>query len=228
MGNRIILSPHFDDAVFSCWHLINQPGSEVITIFAGVPPNETSTLWDKLCGESNSTQMMYERTEENKIALKGIITKNLGYLDNQYRSKEKLDVKEIAENILSLVSPGSHFFVPQAYSKLWRHPDHVFVRKVGEYLLNQGSKVSFYVDIPYIWIPSKVTDQYKKRLTNTLHDHFDINFSTQIYDLGEDEQNAKREAMMKYRSQYKMTSIVSLGSLRRKANLEHEIYCTPV
>lgn len=35
----VIVSPHPDDAVLSCWHLLDDPGQvSVINVFAGVPP----------------------------------------------------------------------------------------------------------------------------------------------------------------------------------------------
>jgi LmbE family N-acetylglucosaminyl deacetylase len=230
VSKQIILSPHFDDAVFSCWHLINHAGSEVITVFAGIPPDKTSTLWDKLCGQSDSVQMMQDRTEENRLALTATATthRNLGYLDHQYTSTKKNDVQEITNNILSLVSPESHFFVPLAGGKLWNHSDHIIVREVGKLLLSQGKKVSFYADVPYMWIPSRLTNMYKKRLIKKLQSLFSCDFSVQVYELNKDEQNNKLVAMKKYQSQYKLISLVSLGTLKRKANLEREVYFSPL
>jgi len=224
MAKQVILSPHFDDAVFSCWHLINQPHSEVITLFGGIPPEKTSSLWDKLCGESNSVRMMRVRTKENQAALDSTPASylSLNYLDNQYRTG-KLDIAEIANNILSLVSPETHFFAPLAGSKLWRHPDHIIVREVGKFLLGQGKKVSFYADVPYMQMPSRVSESYKKQLAKRFHNLFGAKPSVEIYGLSKEEQSSKLEAMMKYQSQYKMTNLVSLGTLRRKANLEREV-----
>src|SRR3954465_3348847 len=34
-----LLSPHLDDAVLSCWHVLTGPGEvAVVNVFAGVPP----------------------------------------------------------------------------------------------------------------------------------------------------------------------------------------------
>ncbi len=41
-----ILSPHLDDAVLSCWHLLEQPGELiVINVFAGVPEDGGRLAW---------------------------------------------------------------------------------------------------------------------------------------------------------------------------------------
>ena len=230
MPKQIILSPHFDDAVFSCWHLINQPSSEVITVFAGVPPDKTSTLWDKLCGQSDSVQMMQKRIEENKSALSATSNsyRNLDFLDHQYISTKKDLLQEITDNVLSLASPDSHFFVPLAMGNLWSHPDHIMVREVGVLLLSRGEKVSFYADVPYMWIPSRLSKKYKERVIKKLGHFFNKDFSVQVFELNKDEQNNKLLAMKKYRSQYNMTNLVSLGTLKRKANLQREVYFSPL
>lgn len=47
-----VLSPHLDDAVFSCGELLAaRPGSAVVTVFAGAPPPGASlTEWDATSG----------------------------------------------------------------------------------------------------------------------------------------------------------------------------------
>lgn len=46
-----IISPHFDDAVLSCWSVLT--GDEpvkVLTVCGGEPQTSTLTLWDGACG----------------------------------------------------------------------------------------------------------------------------------------------------------------------------------
>jgi hypothetical protein len=44
--SAVILSPHLDDAVLSCWHLLTGPGEvEVINVFAGVPADLGAPAW---------------------------------------------------------------------------------------------------------------------------------------------------------------------------------------
>lgn len=224
MTNIVILSPHFDDAIFSCWHLAKQPGVEIITIFGGIPPNNISTLWDRLCGEPNSAKMMHKRLLENETVFKklGLVNYNLDYLDIQYKPAKR-DIQKIADSIVSRVSPKSHFFVPLAGSRIWQHPDHITIRKVGELLSKQGRKVSFYVDIPYMQMPSNPNKRCKNRMIKRASTLLGTKIAIDIYELNRQDQLLKQGFMLQYKSQYKMTNLASFNTLRRKANLEHEV-----
>ncbi|HUD10449.1 MAG TPA: hypothetical protein VMR28_02130 [Candidatus Saccharimonadales bacterium] len=224
MATIKILSPHIDDAVFSCWHLINQPNTEVITVFAGVPSETISTVWDRLCGESNSSTMMRKRLQENKLALSGTVAtyRNLTYLDQQYQPP-KYDIAEIANTILAQVDSEAQFYVPLAGAKLWRHPDHVTVRSVGKFLLSRGRKVSFYADIPYMQMPSNPSRNYKNRVHKRAIDLIGTALSIEIYELSHQQQIQKLKAMLQYESQYKITNLASMGTLKRRANVQREL-----
>ncbi len=82
-----IISPHFDDGVFSAFNLINQNNTSLITVFSQIPNQNISTLWDRLCSGQSSNQTMKKRQLENQIALQSYHTKliNLDLLDYQYR-----------------------------------------------------------------------------------------------------------------------------------------------
>ena len=101
MSEVIVLSPHLDDAVFNCWRTINEADDDVtvLGIFAGLPEAGTSRLWDRLCGQSNSRQMVLKRRQEDKLAL--LNTKasiiHLDFLDNQYRSEPPKIEKIVSE-----------------------------------------------------------------------------------------------------------------------------------
>ncbi|MBO9353803.1 PIG-L family deacetylase [Bordetella petrii] len=87
-GKVLAISPHFDDAVFSCgaW-LAACPGSTVLTVYSGVPPS-TAPLpdWDRRCGFQRADQAMMARYEENRAAMAvlGARGLGLGLLDDQY------------------------------------------------------------------------------------------------------------------------------------------------
>src|SRR5437764_15405533 len=89
----VILSPHLDDAVLSCWHLLTQVGEvAVINVFAGVPTELGGPAWwDEYTGASDSAERVRERIEEDRTALAvaGRTAVNLGFLDEQYRSEEQ-------------------------------------------------------------------------------------------------------------------------------------------
>src|ERR1035441_4439836 len=114
MNSPAILSPHFDDAVLSCWNLVGQQEqTSVITVFAGIPPAGTSTTWDSHCGQPDSELMMHDRIQENEVALGYTNAEplNLPYLDGQYIHGER-DVDAIAQSILEVASPDSVIYAP--------------------------------------------------------------------------------------------------------------------
>lgn len=224
MTSTVILSPHLDDAVFSCWHLLTQPGAIVITIFAGTPVEGTTTLWDKICGEPNSAAMMRKRIHENEDICKeiGVNCYNLSYKDKQY-SPAKRNVPGIVDAILAHADNDAAFFAPLAGSKVWRHPDHVTARDVGISLLNTGRKVSFYADIPYMQMPINLSESYKKRITQKASKLIGHSVLTEISELHAADQILKSIAMRQYKSQYKMTNFMAFGTLGRRANIQREI-----
>lgn len=89
----VILSPHLDDAVLSCWHVLTQPGEvAVINVFAGVPANaDGRAWWDRYTGATDSAQRVRDRVEEDRraLALAGRGAVNLELLDDQYRHGEQ-------------------------------------------------------------------------------------------------------------------------------------------
>ena len=88
----VILSPHFDDAVLSCWHVLASAGEVlVVNVFAGEPPAGTLGWWDQLAGASDSAAVVRTRVEEDRRALArtGHATVNLPFLDGQYREGDQ-------------------------------------------------------------------------------------------------------------------------------------------
>lgn len=88
------ISPHYDDAVLSCGNLLAvRPGSTVLTVFTGVPPDAASvtTDWDRRCGFEHALQAMKTRGEENRAALSllRLQGKELGLLDAQYAASDR-------------------------------------------------------------------------------------------------------------------------------------------
>jgi hypothetical protein len=56
----VILSPHLDDAVLSCWHTLAATGEvAVINVFAAIPaPDQPLSWWDRITSASNSAARM--------------------------------------------------------------------------------------------------------------------------------------------------------------------------
>lgn len=87
VSHPLVVSPHFDDAVFSCGAFIAaQPGSVVHTVFSGCPAVDVTTDRDQHCGFSNAAEAMHERACEDDFALKilGAVAERSDFLDAQY------------------------------------------------------------------------------------------------------------------------------------------------
>lgn len=145
----VILSPHLDDAVLSCWHVLTQPGDvEVITVFAGVPTAlSTTAWWDRYTGAADSGERVRERVEEDRsaLALAGRTAVNLGFLDEQYRGDEQA-LTPLTERIEPLLPSGARIYAPAAFAN---HVDHALVRAAAVELRDAGFPVSLYADLPH-------------------------------------------------------------------------------
>lgn len=92
LGRVIALSPHLDDAVLSCGHgLAQRPGSTVVTVFAGLPPQGACLPdWDARCGFPDPRQAIEHRREEDRQALVLLecLPVWMDFLDAQYGGAE--------------------------------------------------------------------------------------------------------------------------------------------
>jgi LmbE family N-acetylglucosaminyl deacetylase len=144
-----ILSPHLDDAVLSCWHVLAQAGEvEVVTVFAGAPTGLTvPAWWDQYTGAADSAERVRERIEEDRraLAVAGRAATNLGFLDEQYRNGAP-DLGPLMEQIEPLVAPGARIYAPAAFAN---HADHVLGRVVALGLRDAGFAVYLYADLPH-------------------------------------------------------------------------------
>jgi LmbE family N-acetylglucosaminyl deacetylase len=158
-----ILSPHLDDAVLSCWHLLDGPGDvRVVNVFAGVPPPGTSTgWWDRAAGNGDSARVVAARIEEDRAALAraGRRAVNLDFLDGQYREGPE-DADALAAALREHVPSNAVVYAPAAFVPLdddprlhpFRerpHPDHAAVRDAALVLRGDGHAVGLYADLPH-------------------------------------------------------------------------------
>jgi GlcNAc-PI de-N-acetylase len=144
-----ILSPHFDDAVLSCWHLLEESAAPaVVNVFTGAPPPGTGTAWwDQLTGATDSATRMLERREEDvqALAATGATTRALDLLDDQYRTTD-LPSHVLVARICAAADPGATLYAPAA---LDGHPDHALVRDAALCLAGAGRRVVLYADLPH-------------------------------------------------------------------------------
>jgi hypothetical protein len=145
----VILSPHLDDAVLSCWHILTEPGEViVINVFAGAPEGlDRPAWWDRYTGAVDSGDRVRERIEEDReaLALAGRSAVNLDFLDEQYREREQ-PLAPITAAIEPLLMPGAEIYAPAA---LANHTDHALVRDAALDLRRTGFAVSLYADLPH-------------------------------------------------------------------------------
>ncbi len=87
-GKLMVLSPHLDDAVFSCGALLAaQPGTVVVTAFAGAPSGGVVLAeWDATAGFDAPRQAIAARREEDRQALQCVQATPhwLDFCDSQY------------------------------------------------------------------------------------------------------------------------------------------------
>ncbi|WP_454710164.1 PIG-L deacetylase family protein [Cupriavidus nantongensis] len=83
-----VISPHLDDAVFSCGGLIAAArAARVVTVFAGVPPaSMPAPDWDQAAGFASAEQAVLSRRREDNHALTmlGAHAVWLEFWDSQY------------------------------------------------------------------------------------------------------------------------------------------------
>src|SRR4051794_24072309 len=115
----VILSPHLDDAVLSCWRVLEGPGEvEVVNVFAGVPPAGSATgWWDRASGSGDSARAVMVRIEEDRAALAAVgrHAVNLDFLDAQYR-QDGADGDALAAAMRDAVPRSALVYVPAAFA----------------------------------------------------------------------------------------------------------------
>ncbi|OED12833.1 PIG-L deacetylase family protein [Burkholderia sp. A2] len=148
----LVVSPHLDDAVFSCGQLLAQaPGSIVVTVFAGIPPRGMpAPPWDRRAGFRHADEAMRARRDEDRRALALLDARPvwLDFLDDQYGIPTTSAA--IAARVADVIDahPGSGVLAPAGLF----HRDHLQVQEAMLSLLrdDDASHVwRFYEDIPY-------------------------------------------------------------------------------
>ncbi|WP_053572258.1 PIG-L family deacetylase [Caballeronia cordobensis] len=102
----LIVSPHLDDAVFSCGEAIaGAPGTIVCTLFAGAPREALVTGWDTQCGFTNADRAMHARRDEDAAALDALGARpvHLGFLDSQYAGDDPAAPDAIAAALSDVI-----------------------------------------------------------------------------------------------------------------------------
>lgn len=145
-----LLGPHLDDAVLSCGQLLAaHPGSEVVSVFTGGPPDWSGlTEWDAACGFRPGDDVMAARKREDLAALDvvGARPRWLDLRELQYGAAVSVDevVQALGDE---LPAPGTTVLAPLGI----HHADHVTLGDAARRLAPGRPDLAwcFYEDLPY-------------------------------------------------------------------------------
>jgi LmbE family N-acetylglucosaminyl deacetylase len=129
MDGALVISPHLDDAVFSCGDWIAaHPGATVMTVFAGVPGGTTGcTPWDAACGFADARQAVAARRLEDGAALAMLSASPLwlDFLDSQYlQTPGESELMDAMGGVIERTAPATVLLPAGLY-----HSDHAIVHK---------------------------------------------------------------------------------------------------
>ncbi|PQV49927.1 PIG-L family deacetylase [Paraburkholderia sp. BL21I4N1] len=121
-----IVSPHFDDAVFSCGELLAaHPDTAICTVFAAPPEQEMQTEWDEKSGFTGAFQAIHARTREDNLALEILdaIPLRMPFRDGQYRDSPSISKLAAALEETIYRTTANTLLMPLGL----HHDDHVRV-----------------------------------------------------------------------------------------------------
>jgi LmbE family N-acetylglucosaminyl deacetylase len=157
----VVVSPHPDDAVLSCWQVLTRPGvRRVVTVFAGQPAAGTPpSAWDRLTRGTDPRRRALERREEDQRALRptGCTPVHLDFTGAVHR-RAPLDAEALAAVQAAAIGDADVVYAPAA---IGGHPDHLAARD-AVLAVTAGRRLLLYADQPYAarfgW-PSWITGQ---------------------------------------------------------------------
>lgn len=231
MDREVILSPHLDDAVLSCWHRLERPGTQVVTVFAGIPLQHVVSDWDAASGFRTPSEAIHTRRLENLAALRHTPSTavDLDFVEHAYATNPP-DIDQIAESVLRSTSRDAAFVAAAGLSLYLRktHPDHETTRAVGKRLMDLGRTVLFYADIPYILPRFRYTDWPARLSLDGVKKRLGVDVASEPYELSEEERSRKRQALQAYRSQVPLLLSGYRHALARPEAYRWEVIFRPV
>lgn len=168
----LVVSPHLDDGVLSCGHLLAGAGAAtVVTVFSGTPlryPRPVSA-WDTVCGFTDSDDIIAQRRieDERAVAALSASATHLDFVDRQYRDDKRYDLDAIARELRRAVTEfePTTIAVPLAI----QHPDHRAALQAALRLRNGADARTWicYAEFPYVWRQEDLAVRRLGRLRRT-------------------------------------------------------------
>lgn len=192
----LVISPHCDDAVFSCGQLLAaHPGAVVVTVFAGRPPAALPLPeWDRAAGFQEGDDVMGVRRAEDAAALRILQAQPLwlDFCDSQYQCSPRAEAVTQALSDVMRATPHEAALFPLGLF----HSDHQLTYAACAPLVRHypSSRWFLYEDALYRRLPGLVEQQLRRCAAAGLQLHpASLTLCT--------DGARKREAVQCYRSQ---------------------------
>ncbi|HEX6489376.1 MAG TPA: PIG-L family deacetylase [Candidatus Dormibacteraeota bacterium] len=148
----LVVSPHYDDAILSCYSMLAaNPGAVVLTVFGGAPAVPTTASWDVECGFSDSDVAVAARRSEdlNALTLCHASQSSLDFLDSQYDPKRPSPTR-LAERVAREIDHANPRLLLFPLGGRW-HVDHEIAAEACWLALGRSSGLIgvAYLDLPY-------------------------------------------------------------------------------
>ena len=153
VGPLVVISPHLDDAVLSCGHLLNaHPSTTVVTVLAGAPDVTHEGYNSRSTGKTYAPDAVGLRRDEDRSAMEslGAIPVWLDLLDADYEKyRPTTDYVEVIKEALSQAlheSDAKSVVAPLGLI----HVDHLAVSEACISLAAESPLTWYlYMDLPY-------------------------------------------------------------------------------
>ncbi|MGH8779901.1 PIG-L deacetylase family protein [Paraburkholderia sp.] len=168
----LVVSPHFDDAVFGCGTLLAaHPDAAVCTVFAAPPERDMHTEWDTKAGFTGAHAAVHARTIEDDHALSILdaIPLRMPFRDGQYLDSPSIDTLATALEEVIYGSTANTLLMPLGLF----HADHILVYRACCEILPRLAHLSWfaYEDALYRRTPGivqeRLVDLTRRRIVAT-------------------------------------------------------------
>ena len=149
-GTRLVIAPHLDDAVLSCFRaMFPDPGgpATVLTVFAGAPvPGTELSPWDQQAGATDAHVHGLLRQEEDLRALSlcDVPHLHLDFVGGQYGADEK-PWRPLFNAVRAAAQGFEEVWLPAG---IGGHRDHLLLAWLGAHAA-RGKRRVLYADMPY-------------------------------------------------------------------------------